>query len=199
MLRMKSRVAATTATTFGHLPLPHLTMGAEAQNLEELARSLVVSLRGEQNSSGTARRVLARLKNDTGTTSRREWSDARTKLKGWVHLCNHTGLTKCRLIQYSRIKVEDDIADAYGKALANLEEHRRIGGTAWDEQLSVNASNLPQHVQFLVSMDMEWLLKLVDRNVSSYIGEDSRDSRGLSHTSSSSPEVRTPIISGYHV
>lgn len=69
----------------GHLCFdqpPLLIMGAGAQSLEELAQQLVVSLRGDQNTSGTARRVLARIKNDTGTTSRREWPESRAKLKG---------------------------------------------------------------------------------------------------------------------
>lgn len=95
--------------------------------------------------------------------------------------------------------MEDDIADAYEKALANLEEHRRIGGMAWDERLPVNASNLPQHVQFLVGTGVECALKLLDRNVSSCIGEDPRSSCCIPRPPGSSSKVRTPIISGYHV
>lgn len=49
------------------------------------------------------------------------------------------------------MRVEDGVASAYDKLILKLEEHRRRGGTRWDEDLPLQASSIPQHVHLLVS------------------------------------------------
>lgn len=65
-----------------------MSVSAEAQSYPGLAHELVVLLKGDQDASKVCRRVLARLKNDTGNSSRKEWGDVRAKLKGWAQEYN---------------------------------------------------------------------------------------------------------------
>lgn len=54
------------------------------------------------------------------------------------------------LAKFARVSVEDDVAAAYGKLVRQLEHHRRLDGTTWDENIPLHATNIPQHVHLLV-------------------------------------------------
>ncbi|KAL1410217.1 hypothetical protein Q8F55_004222 [Vanrija albida] len=108
-------------------------------DMASLAKPLITALSGVHDPDkleGIARRVAAKLKADSHGSSRKEWTDVRSSLQG----------------NTARIRVKDDVAAAYDKLVAKLEEHRRRGGTAWDENLELNSSYIPQHVQLLLNL-----------------------------------------------
>ncbi|CAK9786531.1 hypothetical protein CC85DRAFT_326116 [Cutaneotrichosporon oleaginosum] len=105
----------------------------------DLARQLVLSLRPDtKDADATARRVATQVRAHAGASMRKEWHEVRRTLK--------------ELAGVARVRVEDDVADAYDKLVAKLEEHRRRGGTQWDEDLPLQASTIPQHVHFLLEL-----------------------------------------------
>ncbi|BEI87391.1 uncharacterized protein CcaverHIS019_0101090 [Cutaneotrichosporon cavernicola] len=116
-------------------------MSKSAGSMQDLARQLVSSLNPESTPDtldATARRVAAQVRTHAGASMRKEWHEVRGTLKG--------------LACTARVRVEDDVASAYDKLVLKLEEHRRRGGTRWDEDLPLQASNIPQHVHLLLEL-----------------------------------------------
>ncbi|GMK54598.1 hypothetical protein CspeluHIS016_0111840 [Cutaneotrichosporon spelunceum] len=117
-------------------------MSKSAGSMQDLARQLVTSLNHEAQSpealDTAARRVAAQVRTHAGAGMRKEWHEVRATLQG--------------LARTARVRVDDAVGGAYDKLVRQLEEHRRRGGTRWDEDLPLQASNMPQHVDLLLEL-----------------------------------------------
>lgn len=129
-------------------------MSTNARSILDLAKQLVASLDSDSSKSpaeldAAARRVASQVRTHAGAAMRKEWPEVRGTLKGLV--ADYRGRADIRLSRKARIRVEDDVASAYDRLVGKLEDHRRQGGTLWDENLPLQAPNIPQHVHLLVS------------------------------------------------
>ncbi|ORY29549.1 hypothetical protein BCR39DRAFT_532091 [Naematelia encephala] len=107
--------------------------------LPDLAQQLVACLIPALAEDRQVRDLVAReVKADTHGGTRKEWEDVRGSLNG--------------LARAARVRVQDDLAGALDKAVTKLEEHRKIGGSAWEGDMPIKMSNIPQHVQLLLNL-----------------------------------------------
>ncbi|WVQ73854.1 hypothetical protein IAR50_003435 [Cryptococcus sp. DSM 104548] len=83
-------------------------------------------------------RTLSQIRSDALGGARKEWPEVSQSLQG--------------LAEAARIRVHDDLADGYEKAVLDFGRRIRQYRRGWEEDVPVRMDNLPQHIHLLLAL-----------------------------------------------